>query len=193
MSDFKNTKLEIILSEKVKKEYLFWKNYNLELHNDFIKNKEDKKHNITSHTKWFRWKIKLNHKEESIEIINKWKLCMVDYGVNVWTEINWIRPSIVFKSSSAKYWEDIIVIPITYFFDWKENIKSIDEFDLEIFPDTENNLKNKSLLKIRQLRCVSKKRIKSRKWSKKLTIFWEIKNKELKERIKTNVRTMFWI
>ena len=193
MSDFRNTKLEISLNDENTEENLFWKNYKLELHNDFIKNKEDKKHNISSHTKWFRWKIKLNHKKESIEILNKWKLCMVDYWVNVWTEINWIRPSIIFKSSSAKYWEDIVVIPITSYIEWKESNKSVDEFDIEILKDSENNLKNKSLIKIRQIRCISKKRIKSKKWSDRLNIFWEIKNINLQEQIKTNVRTMFWI
>jgi len=118
---------------------------------------------------------------------------MIDYGVNVWTEINGIRPSIIFKSSSAKYWEDIIVIPITSYIDWKEDKKSVDEFDIEILKDSDNNLKNKSLIKIRQLRCVSKKRIKSKKWSDKLNIFWEIKSVKLQEKIKTNVRIMFWI
>ena len=193
MSDFRNTKLEISLNDKNTEENLFWKDYSLELHNDFIQNKEDKKHNISSHTKWFRWKIKLNHKKENIEILNKWKFCMVDYWMNVWTEINWVRPSIIFKANSYLQWEDIIVIPITSYKNWENDNKSIDKFDIELIPNNDNNLKNKSLIKIRQLKCISKKRIKSRKWSDKLNIFWEIKNIELQEQIKTNVRTMFWI
>ena len=199
-------KLDISITKQEDFINLFYKSYSEKLHKDFIENKEDKKHNINSNSNWFNKKIKLNHQKENIEIINKWKLCMVDYWMNVWTEINWVRPSIVFKSSSAKYWEDIIVIPITSFKDWQGKlswkdkrgcpgveIKSIDEFDIEIEPDKNNNLKNKSLIKIRQLRCISKKRIRSKKWSDKLNIFWEIKNLELQEQIKTNIRTMFWI
>ena len=193
MPDFKDTELEIVLNEKETKENLFRKDYNLELHSDFIENREDKKHNISSHTKWFRWKIKLNHKKENVEVLNKWKLCMVDYGMNIWTEINWVRPSIIFKANTYLQWEDIIVIPITSYKNWEEENKSIDKFDIELMPNDDNNLKNKSLIKIRQLKCISKKRIKSRKWSDKLNIFWEISNKDLQEQIITEVKRMFWI
>jgi uncharacterized protein (DUF2252 family) len=48
-----------------------------------MNSKDDKKHNMNSHTKWFRKKIKLNHLKESTAVINKWKICMVDYGMNV--------------------------------------------------------------------------------------------------------------
>lgn len=191
MENLKNINLDIWLTEKETYENLFQKWYSQKLHKDFIENKEEKKHNINSHSNWFNKKIKINHEKENLEIINKWKLCMVDYWMNIWTEINWVRPSLVFKSSHSKYWEDIIVIPITSLKEWE--IKSIDEYDLEIKPDGDNNLKNKSLLKIRQVRCISKKRIKSKKWSNKLNIFWEISNIDLKEQIKINIRTMFWI
>ncbi len=189
--EFKKVILDISLTRKDNFINLFYKKYSEKLHKDFIENKQDKKHNINSHSNWFNKKIKLNHQKENIQIINKWKLCMVDYWMNVWTEINWVRPSIVFKSSSAKYWEDIIVIPITSFKDWEN--KSIDEFDIKIEPGKNNNLKNKSLIKIRQLRCISKKRIRFKKWSNKLNIFWEISEKYLQENIKTNIRKMFWI
>ena len=88
---------------------------------------------------------------------------MVDYGMNIGTEINGVRPSLVFKSSNAKYGEDLIVIPITSYEDGLHESKSIDQFDIEIIPNTENNLSHKSLLKLRQIRCISKKRVKSKK------------------------------
>ena len=183
--------LDISVTKKDDFVNLFYKSYSEKFHNDFIENREDKKHNINSLANWFNKKIKLNHLEESGENINKWKICKVDYWMNIWTEINWVRPSIVFKSSSAKYWEDIIVIPVTSFKDWET--KSIDEFDIEIEPNEKNNLKNKSLIKIRQLRSVSKKRIRPKKWSDKLNIFWEIVDIEFRELIKSNIKRIFWL
>jgi len=81
--------LDISITRKQDYVNLFYKSYLANLHNDFIENKEEKKHNINSHANWFNKKIKLNHQKESIEVINKWKLCMIDYWMNVWTEINW--------------------------------------------------------------------------------------------------------
>ncbi len=85
MFNFRNTKLNINLSDKKTKENLFWKNYSLELHKDFIEKREDKKH-ITSYIKW------------------------------------------------------------------KESKKSVDEFDIKILKNRDNNLKNDSLIKIRQIK-----------------------------------------
>ena len=152
------------LTEKSTFENLYQNWYTQKLHIDFIDNKEEKKHNMNSHSNWFNKKIKINHEEEQLEIINKWKLCMVDYGMNIWTEINGLRPSIIYKSSSSKYWEDIIVLPITSYKDGEEwETKSVDEYDIEILPDSSNNLTNRSLIKIRQMRCVSKKRVRQKK------------------------------
>ena len=145
---------------------------------------------MNSHTKWFNTKIKLNHKPECLDVINKWRVCMVDYGMNIGTEINGIRPSIIFKNSNYKYWEDIIVIPITSYKDEQE--KSKDEFDVEIEASRKNWLTNNSLIKIRQLRCVSKKRLKTnRKWEE-VRILWEIEEKYHDE-IETKVKTMLAI
>ena len=125
------TKLSIMLTVAEDFVTKFSKWYNIEVHEDFVAFKDDKKHNISSHSKWFRKKIYLNHSKESTAILNKWKICMVDYWMNVWTEINWIRPSIVFKNSNYKYWEDIFVIPMTSYKEEQEKVKSKDEFDIE--------------------------------------------------------------
>lgn len=191
---FKEVKIDVGLTEEWTYVNLYQNWYAQKLHTDFIQSKEDKKHNMNSHSNWFNKKIKINHEEEQLEIINKWKLCMVDFGMNIWTEINGVRPSIIYKSSSSKYGEDIIVLPITSYKDWEEwDSKSVDEFDIAILPDSSNNLTNRSLIKIRQMRCVSKKRVRPKKWSKNLNIFWDIEDKTLREQINTNVRQMLWI
>lgn len=103
----------MVLSSKESQERLSVREYPLQLHEDFIQNTESKKHNLMVHMDWFIKKIKMNHEKENNLIINRWKICSVDYGVNIGTEINGVRPSLVFKISSAKYGEDTIVIPIT--------------------------------------------------------------------------------
>jgi len=51
MKNPKNTNLIITLKDNFK-ELFFSKNF-LKVHQDFIENKEDKKHNILNHSKWF--------------------------------------------------------------------------------------------------------------------------------------------
>jgi hypothetical protein len=189
--DIKKVSLDIWLTEKVTFTNFYQKSYESDLHKDFIENREDKRHNINSHTKWFHKKIKLNHLGNNIEAVNKWKVCFVDYWMNIWTEINWIRPSIIFKGSSYKYWEDIIVIPMTSYNNEDFDMKSKDEFDVEIKASKENWLKNNSLLKIRQLRCVSKKRIRTNRIWDKLDIKWELETKYHDE-VEAKIKIMLW-
>lgn len=60
------------------------------------------------------------------KIFTKRSIYYVDYWINIWTEINWNRPSIVIKKTSKTIWEDIIVIPLTSF--KEDNLK--DDFDI---------------------------------------------------------------
>ncbi len=169
------------------------KKYTLQMHQDFIENIESKKHNFLSHLTWFIKKIKINHEKENNLVINRWKICSVDYGVNIGTEINGVRPSIVFKSSSAKYGEDTIVIPITSYENIAPEWKSKDEYDILIEPASDNNLSKPSLIKIRQIRCISKKRIRPRKGNITPNIFWEIRDIQIQEQIIKSVQKLFWI
>jgi hypothetical protein len=73
------------------------------MHPNFLNLKDVKRYNITNHARWFKNKIKLNHLMEEIEPINKRKICIIDFGMNIGTEINGIRPVIVYKSSTYKY------------------------------------------------------------------------------------------
>lgn len=111
--------------------------------------------------------------------------------MNIWTDINWIRPSIVFKNSNYKYWEDIIVIPITSYEKEQEDSKSVSEFDIKIEANKTNWLSHDSLIKIRQLRAVSKKRFKTnKKWI--IKIIWEVEV-SLRGDISGNIRRMLWV
>ena len=170
------------------KSNIFDINFAHNLHNDYINNREDKKHNIKSNSQRFSDSIKINHKTNENIIINKRKIVSVNFGINIWTEINGVRPAIIYKSSTYKYWEDIIVIPITSY----ETNKSIDEFDIILEVNEDNWLKNKSIIKIRQMRSISKKRIRKTD-NEKIKILWEISENDIQNKIDKNIIKMLWI
>ena len=136
---------------------IYKKNFLLYVKQEFIEWTQDKKHNLNNHTIRYKEKIKFNHFKEKQKATTKRSIYYVDYWINIGSEINWIRPSIVYKDSKYSYWEDLIVIPLTS----DKADKSVDSFDIEIQPDTDNNLKNISHAKLRQMRCISKKRIEN--------------------------------
>jgi hypothetical protein len=61
--------------------------------------------------------------------------------------------------------------------------KSIDTFDVEIMPNADNWLKVISHAKIRQMRCISKKRIEN--------CVWKIIDIETKDKIQNTLIKMF--
>ena len=146
---------------------------------EFISETEEKKHNLNNHTLWYKEKIKFNHLAEIKNAWTKRAIYYVNYWINIWSEINGVRPSIIYKSSKSSYGEDTIVIPLTSDKIWK----SIDSFDVEILPDSDNGLKVLSHVKIRQIRCVSKKRIE--------TYVGKIINEEVKNTIQSKLISMF--
>ena len=189
---FRDVKLNIGLDNQEPYENLFQKWYSMILHNDFIESEDQKKHNMNNHSKRFRDKIKLNHDWENLSEIRKWKVVLVNFGMNIWTEINWVRPAIIYKHDDYRYWEDIVVIPITSYesnnSQWDDEIqgqdlKSKDMFDIAIDKSMCDGLDHDSLIKIRQLKSVSKKRFRRDRKSKKIKIIWFIQDEEIKKKI----------
>ncbi len=148
---------------------------------EFIVQTEEKKHNLQNHLYWLKEKIRLNQLPEVIKASTKWSIYYVNYGINVWNEINGKRPSIIYKNSAWTFGEDIIVIPLT-----SEKVdKSIDHFDVRLLPDMSNWLKNPSYIKLRQIRSISKKRIE---WG-----IWKITDKNIQDQIEASLVEMFGI
>jgi len=153
------TNLMVTVTHNSKDSDAFNENRQIPMHPNFLNLKDAKRHNITSHSRWFKNKIKLNHLSEEIESINKWKICIVDFGMNIETEINGIRPVIVYKHDNYKFGEDIVVIPITSY----DDEKSIDIFDIKLEVNDCDILHHISLIKIRQIKSISKKRLRKDK------------------------------
>lgn len=176
-----NIDLKIIVDNLIDNINIYKKNFTMFVREDFIIKVEEKKHNLQNHLYWLKKKIRLNQTNEKSKSSTKWAIYYIDYWINIWCEINWIRPSIIYKNSHFTSWEDIIVIPLT---SDKVN-KSIDIFDVEIVPDKQNKLKNKSYIKLRQIRSVSKKRIE---W-----YIWKIIDIDIKDNVQNKLIKMFWM
>lgn len=152
-----NIDLRIAVEDLLKKSTLYIRNFTMFVRDEFIVQTEEKKHNLQNHLYWLKEKIRLNQLPEVVKASTKWTIYYVNYGINVWNEINGKRPSIIYKDSAWTFGEDVIVIPLT-----SEKLdKSVDHFDVRILPDSMNWLKNPSYLKLRQIRSISKKRIES--------------------------------
>jgi len=99
--------------------------------------------------------LRKNSQPEPGLSFTKRQIYTVRYGMNVGTEINGDRPSIIYKGSHSAYGEDIIVIPLT---SAGEN-KSIDRYDMAIMANQDTHIAHTSYAKLRQMRCISAKRI----------------------------------
>ena len=98
-----SSSLTIGVDQKDPYENLFQEQYSIALHQDFILKKEAKKHNINSHSQWMRDSIKLNHEPNELVEINKRKIVYVQFGMNVGTEINGIRPAVIYKPDEYRF------------------------------------------------------------------------------------------
>lgn len=104
-------------------------------------------------------RIEINNQPLVDKLFSKYDIHYVDYWMNIWNEVNGKRPSLIFKNNRYKYWYDTIVIPLSSSKKWNGKYKKQDNFDIHIIPDNSNHLRKESILKIRQIRTVSKIRI----------------------------------
>jgi mRNA-degrading endonuclease toxin of MazEF toxin-antitoxin module len=165
------------------KNKLLSKDYELNLKSKFIENITKKSSWLENNINWFINKLKIssNINEKKNIIFYKWSIYYIDFWINIWSEINWTRPALIYKNWYFTQWKDIIVIPFTSL----EDEKLIDKFDIIIKKWSDNNLDNDSVLKIRQLKVISKKRLGEFKWF--------MNNKENRFKINKKVIKMLWL
>lgn len=151
------------------------------LNNHFISSKFLKKHNITNHINWFFKKIEINSESRGKpKIFDKYSIYSVDFWMNIWSEINWLRPCLIYKNNRHNNKDIITIIPFSSY-----NIdKKISKFDILIKSDEYNKLSSDSLLRIDLLSCISKKRIKKKIW---------VLDKSLYKYINPKIIQLIWI
>lgn len=176
-----NIDIRIQVENLIEKVSIYMKNFIMYVREDFVVDSMEKKHNLESHLHWFQKKIKINQQKEVLQQKIKWTLYYVDYGINIGSEINGTRPSIIFKANEYSYGSDLIVIPMTSF----DLDKSIDTFDIIIDVDAINKLKRKSIIKTRQIRVISQKRLGA--------YIGKIENIQIQDQLNKNIQIMLWI
>jgi len=189
--EMKNINIDfcIELKEYISRKDIFRNTWKFFIREDFLINSESKSHNLENHIENFKEKIKINQQLENRKDFMKYDIYYVNYGINVWNEINGIRPSLIFKSNRYNKWADVVVIPMTWSKIDEKRYKKQDKFDINIIPDTYNKLWKESLLRLRLLKSISKKRI----WRK----IWELNNsfdnEYMYDLIDRKIKSMFWI
>jgi hypothetical protein len=73
--------------------------YRLPLSTKFINEESGKQHTFFNHMQWFIQKLKQNDLSVIKRSFSKWQIYLVRYGMNIGSEMNGDRPSLIFKSS----------------------------------------------------------------------------------------------
>lgn len=133
----------------------FSESYRVVMWRDFVENKQPKDHCFKNHVEGFVTLLRKNLLPLTKNNYKKWDIYVVSYGMNVGSEINGERPSIVYKANGNTLGDDIIVIPLTSALQEKQS----DKFDTFIQKDEANKLFQNSYARLRQVRSVSTKRI----------------------------------
>lgn len=169
---------------------IFNETYTLDVRPSFLNTSKNKSQNITSHSRWFHNKIKINHMANEFTEINKRKIVLVDFWMNIWSEINWIRPAIIYTASSFKSGWSTVVIPITSLVDDEWKVKKRTVLDIPLPEDQDNWIDHDSLILVSQIKSIDKKRIRKWKKTNNIQILWTISNDSIKESIDNNCKIM---
>ena len=184
-----NINLKVIVTKISDNSNLISKNFLLFVKDIFIEESNTKSHNFSNHIENFKEKIKLNQQLDNRKDFLKYDIYYVNFWVNVWNEINWERPCLIFKSNRHNKWSDIIVIPMTWLLDINWKNKKLDKFDIVIAPDNSNKLKKESILRIRLIRSISKKRV----WTRIGKLDNVLDNTYMYDLIDNKINSMLWI
>lgn len=140
---------------------------------------------ISNFLSWFYEKINIHFNKKIPEkfIPKRWEIYYVNLWINIWSELNKIRPCIIYSQRRFNDWNNIIVIPIKSYKGKLNNFTNV-----KINPSKLNNLSKISIAVIPNIRDISKKRIKDRIWTieenylesidKKIIRFLGIKKRE---------------
>ena len=152
--------------EKIKKFILKNNNdINIPIFSDFLEWFYEK---LNLHFFWIKPRIKFK----------KWEIYFVNLWKNIWTELNKIRPCLIYSKKSFNSINWIVIIPFKSY-NWK---KIIEKFQIKIEKSHINNLRKSSICDIFHIKYISTKRLK---WK-----VWIIENKYLEE-IDKKVLLMF--
>lgn len=110
---------------------------------------------------WFQQKWKIHESKNFPKKVKQWDIYWVNFGVNIGSEFNFVRPAIVIsRTDENQKMNNVLVVPLTTF----KPHKKYNSFDIVLDTKEVGKIQEKSIAKIKHLRDVSKKRL-----SKKIT------------------------
>ena len=168
----------------------FEKNFMMYIKDTFYKSSEKRHHNIFNHIMDFQRRVSINNTKLSHNDFNKYDIHYINFWMNIWNEINGQRPWLIFKNNRHTKGADIIIIPLTSLKkdnNWEN--KPLDKFDIIIERDSKNKLKKDSILRIRQIKSISKNRI----WKLIWTLDNKLDNTYMYDLIDKNIKDIFSI
>lgn len=180
MNEAKEYSLEILLKSNDWKD-VFSESYRIAMRDKFVQNPNPREHGFKNHVHSFVVQLKKNTSPIIKQSFNKWDIRVVSYEMNIGSEINGDRPSIVYKASDSTKWEDIVVIPLTSAAKQQQS----DRFDISVPKDDTNKLYQSSYARLRQIRSVSIKRVGK--------IVWIVTDEKVKKEINEAIQTMLAI
>lgn len=151
----KDYQLDILLKEKSTWKEAFSESYQIAMRPEFVANTTPKEHGFKNHAASFVVQLQKNSYPLVKRPFKKRQIYVVSYGMNLGSEVNGDRPSIIYKNSNFTLWEDLIVIPLTS----ANQQKQPDKFDTLVPQDASNNLFQNSYARVRQLKAQSVKKI----------------------------------
>lgn len=107
-------------------------------------------------------------KKRRIRIAKRWEIFLVNFGVNIWSEYNKIRPGVVISWNGINKWNTIIVIPLT------SKSKRLFLYDIEI--NNKQNSYQESVIKTSHIKNIDKKRLIKKIWNLENSVIAEIEN-----------------
>jgi len=133
---------------------------------------------ISNFIEWFYRKIEINFlfKTNNTFYPRKWEIYFVNLWQNIWSELNKIRPCIIYSDRKFNNSWTIVIIPLTSY-KWRFN----KNFQVKLDSSKICNLKSDSLALPSQIRSISKNRI----WEK----IWKIENRFLSKIDKIILKT----
>jgi len=131
---------------------------------------------VSDFVDWFSEKLYIHFisKNENKKLkFNKWDIYFVNLWKNIWTELNKNRPCIIYSDFYFNNWNDLIVIPIKWYNKSKYNKKIHIFLSKDIFTFLYKN----SLVDLKSIRQISKKRIWKKIWTLDKITLSKIDNK----------------
>ncbi len=132
-------------------------------------------------TDWFTQKLKIHETKLGPKFhFVRGEIWHVNFGVNIGSEFNYMRPALIYQNSELSGSDTIMVIPITKFHDQKK----LPEHDIYL-EKWIGSLDMNSILRIWSMRSISKRRI-----GKKIG---KITNSGILDIVDTKIILLLWI